>query len=96
MRRMSALAVWLTIAAPFSAWSQTHTAEDEAACTPDVMKLCQQHVPNRQNIIACMVENKRNLSAECHAVFSRPMTPQRAAGDEQQRRRKTPRTHSPD
>ena len=96
MRKLGALAVLLTIAAPFSAWSQSHTAEDEAACTPDVMRLCQQFVPNRQSIIACMVEKKRDLSPECFAVFSRPPSAQRAADEDRRRRRKSPGAHTPD
>ena len=96
MRMLGALTVLLTIAAPLSAMSQSHTAEDEAACSPDVMRLCQQYIPNRQHIIACMLDRKRDLSPECFAVFSRPPSAQRAADDERRRRRKAPSTHTPD
>ena len=94
MRKISALTVLLTIAAPISAGAQAYSQEDEAACTPDVMRLCQQYIPNRPNIIACMLENKRSLSSECQAVFSRPASAQRT-GDDNRRRRK-PGSHSPD
>ena len=95
MRKLGVLTVLLTIAAPFSAWSQTYSQEDEAACTPDVMRLCQQYIPNRQNIIACMVENKRNLGPECAAVFARPPSAQRATDDDRRRQRRAPSTHLP-
>jgi hypothetical protein len=93
MRTLGALAVFLTVGTPFAALSQTHTQEDEAACTPDVMRLCQEHVPNRQAIIACMVQKKPELSPECFAVFSRP--PSQRASDEDGRRRRKPAAHAP-
>jgi hypothetical protein len=89
MRTLGVLAVILIMGAPLAAWAQaeTHTQEDEAACTPDVMRLCQEFVPNRQAIIACMVQKKRELSPECHTVFSRPPT-QRTSDDDRRRRRR--------
>lgn len=95
MRIAGALAVFLTVSTPSVALSQSqdHTAEDEAACTPDVMRLCQEFIPNRTAIIACMVQKKKELSPDCHAVFSRPPS-QRAAEDERRpRRRASP--HAP-
>ena len=96
MRKLGVLAVILTIGAPLAALSQeaTHTQEDEAACTPDVMRLCQEFIPNRQAIIACMVQKKRDLSADCHAVFSRPPA-QRASEEDGSRRRRRPVQHAP-
>jgi hypothetical protein len=76
MRRTAALAVLLAFSAPLSALAQTHSQEDEAACTPDVLRLCQQYIPKRPEIIACLVANKSDLSPACHEVFSRP--PQKA------------------
>jgi hypothetical protein len=93
MRTLGALAVLLTVGAPFAALSQTHTQEDEAACTPDVMRLCQEHVPNRQAIIACMVQKKSELGPECFAVFSRP--PSQRASDDDRRSRRKPLSHAP-
>jgi hypothetical protein len=94
MRTLGALAVLLTIGAPSAALSQTHTQEDEAACTPDVMRLCQEHVPNRQAIIACMVAKKSELGPECFAVFSRPPS-QRASEEDSRRSRRKPLSHAP-
>ena len=36
------------------------------------MRLCQQYIPRRQDIIACLVTNKAQLGPACHEVFSRP------------------------
>jgi hypothetical protein len=45
---------------------------DQQACTDDVFRLCNQFVPDEQRIIACLSQNRRNLSSACQAVFSRP------------------------
>jgi hypothetical protein len=55
--------------APTSANAQ-QTAEQ--ACTPDVMRLCQQFVPDRARIGACLAHNKRQLSPACRSVMSTP------------------------
>ena len=81
MRKSAALAVILTLGAPLAAipmaavgpvLAQSHSAEDEAACTPDVLRLCQQFIPRRAEIIACLVANKTELGPACNEVFSRP------------------------
>jgi hypothetical protein len=72
MRKSAALAVLLIIAAPLATLAQSHSPEDEAACTPDVMALCQQYIPNRQEIIGCLNAKKQELSPACFTVFARP------------------------
>src|SRR4051812_50109158 len=37
-------------------------------CTPDVMRLCSQFIPDRERIIACMKSKRRQLSAGCLAA----------------------------
>jgi hypothetical protein len=93
MRKLGALAFILTIGAPLAAFAQSHSQEDEAACTPDVMRLCQEFVPNRKQIISCMVTKKKDLSPECFAVFSRPASAR--AGDDERRSRRKPTSHAP-
>jgi hypothetical protein len=48
--------------------------DDQAACTPDVMRLCQQDIPDQGRIIACLVRSKLQLSPACSGVFSRAHT----------------------
>ena len=48
------------------------TQADQQACTDDVFRLCNQFVPDEQRIVACLIQNRRNLSLACQAVFSRP------------------------
>jgi hypothetical protein len=68
------LLVGLVIATPASA---QQTAEQ--ACTPDVMRLCQQFVPDHGRIGACLKRNSRQLSPACRSVVSGPKKKQRHA-----------------
>jgi hypothetical protein len=78
MKKFGALAAFLMVANPDSVFAQ-HSSEDEAACTPDVFKLCSEFIPNEQNIVACLTKKKRQLSPGCYRVFSRPASRQNAA-----------------
>jgi hypothetical protein len=51
------------------------TAEERAACTPDVFRLCSSDIPNVERIVACMKRERSKLSPACAAVF-RPQTAQ--------------------
>ena len=45
MRKLIGLAFIIAMSAPLPAFAQSQ--EDQAACTPDVMRLCQQAIPDR-------------------------------------------------
>jgi len=45
--------------------------EEQQACTPDVFRLCGQHIPNVSNIINCLKDQKRHLSVACRTVMDR-------------------------
>ena len=47
-------------------------ANAEQLCTPDVMRLCSDYIPNRESIIACMIRAKAQLSPGCASVFNTP------------------------
>jgi hypothetical protein len=68
---MAALAALLvSIAAVAGANAQYRgTPEMQQACTPDVMRLCNDYVPDVDKIVACMTRNRANLSPACGAVF---------------------------
>lgn len=61
--------------------------EQQMACTPDVMRLCGDQIPDTGRIVACLRQNTRQLSNGCRAVFESnastqqkpPRTPQQAA-----------------
>lgn len=46
------------------------TAEERAACTPDVFRLCASDIPNVSRIVACMKREKSKLSPGCKKVFA--------------------------
>jgi hypothetical protein len=50
------------------------TADERAACTPDVFRLCSSEIPNVTKIIACMKAKKSQLSPKCRAAFNAPKT----------------------
>ena len=71
MKKLALIVAALTIyAGPAIAQSQ----EDQATCTPDVMRLCQQDIPDRDRVIACLVRSKLQLSPACSGVFVRAHT----------------------
>ena len=60
--------------APTAAMAQQYRGSlaDQFACTPDVYRLCGQYIPDQDDIVACLVRNKAQLSSGCGEVFSRP------------------------
>lgn len=71
MKKLVFIIAALAMAAgPASGQSQ----DDQAACTPDVMRLCQQDIPDQGRIIACLVRSKLQLSPACSGVFNRART----------------------
>jgi hypothetical protein len=66
-----ALALALSIAATGAASSQEYrgTWEQQMACTPDVWRLCSEHIPDTGRIVGCLRQNTPNLSNGCRAVF---------------------------
>ncbi|MEA2982052.1 MAG: Cysteine rich repeat [Alphaproteobacteria bacterium] len=69
MRKLIAVAVLLTVAAPLPAIA--YTQADIQACTPDAIRLCQQAFPSESRVILCLVKNKRQLNAACTMAFNR-------------------------
>jgi hypothetical protein len=70
--RLAAAAMLLATLASASAQEPYRgTAADQQACTDDVMRLCNQFVPDEQRIVACLIQNRRSLGPACRAVFSR-------------------------
>ena len=49
------------------------SAEQRAACTPDVFRLCSSAIPNVDRIVACLKQQKSNLSKPCQAVMNSPV-----------------------
>jgi len=47
------------------------TAEERAACTPDVFRLCSSEIPSVSGVIACMKAKRGELSPACKVVVDR-------------------------
>jgi hypothetical protein len=45
------------------------TWEQQMACTPDVMRLCSDQIPDVNRIVACLRQNTPSLGNSCRAVF---------------------------
>ena len=58
-------------AAAAPAWSEEYrgTWEQQMACTPDVMRLCSDQIPDVGRIVACLRQNTAQLGHSCRAVF---------------------------
>ena len=71
MKKLTFIVAALAISAgPAFAQSQ----EDQAACTPDVMRLCQQAIPDRGLVVACLIKSRLQLSPGCSGVVNRART----------------------
>jgi hypothetical protein len=49
------------------------TAEQRAACTPDALRLCSSEIPNIPRIVACLKQNRPNLSKPRQAAMHSPL-----------------------
>lgn len=76
MRVFSALLVSVAMMAPAFAYTQ----EQVAACTPDVMRLCADAIPDEGRIGKCLFQKKKQLSAACTLVFNQAVSARRLAG----------------
>ena len=56
----------IVLAAPVLA----ETAQERAACTPDVMRLCASDIPDADRIAGCLRRQQTLLSAACRTVMS--------------------------
>lgn len=59
----------ITIASPASSEEYRGTWEQQMACTPDVMRLCSDQIPDVNRIVACLRQNTPSLGNSCRAVF---------------------------
>jgi hypothetical protein len=48
------------------------TADEQAACTPDVLSLCFFEIPNEDRIVACLNRKRDRLSQACRNVIDPP------------------------
>jgi hypothetical protein len=62
-------ALALVMAGGSAAFAQAKlTAQEQAACRPDAMKLCSSHVGKPAQMSACLRDHKADLSEACRQV----------------------------
>jgi hypothetical protein len=70
----AAVAAVLCLSAALAGAQQTvqHSGSDDAqaACTPDVFRLCSAEIPSETRIVACLKQKKAKLSPGCRKIFS--------------------------
>lgn len=62
---------------PDSARAEEGTAAERAACTPEVLRLCNEFIPDPTAITECLKRNKPRLEPECRAVFDADSKPKK-------------------
>jgi hypothetical protein len=55
--------------------ASAYTDEQVSACTPDVMRLCADAIPDEGRITKCMVQKKKQVSATCVMVMKKGPSP---------------------
>ena len=76
MRTFCAALLTVVMIAPAFAY----TDEQVQACTPDVMRLCADAIPDQGRITQCMIQKRKQVSATCMLVMKRgPTSSQLAA-----------------
>jgi len=65
MRIFCATLFIVAMMAPASAY----TDEQVSACTPDVMRLCSDAIPDVGRITKCMIQKKKQVGTACMLVF---------------------------
>jgi hypothetical protein len=61
----------VALAASHPASAQPGNPAAEAACTGDAQRLCNQYIPDRRRVAACMSRNRSALSPGCRAFFGK-------------------------
>ena len=71
MRTLCAAFFIVAMMAPASAY----TDEQVSACTPDVMRLCSDAIPDVGRITKCMIQKKAQVSATCMMAMKKGPSP---------------------
>jgi len=46
------------------------SASAKAACMPDALRLCRNHVPNVKNVLLCFGQHREQISNRCRLVLA--------------------------
>jgi hypothetical protein len=70
MAAVCLVATVIGISGARSSFAHSGTADEQSACTPDVLSLCFWDIPSEDKIVACLNKNLNRLSPECHKVIA--------------------------
>jgi hypothetical protein len=62
------------------------SSDAASQCTPDVMRLCNEFIPDADRIVVCLKAKRRQLSPGCHSALS--------GGGSQKAKKRRARRHS--
>ena len=62
--------LWLGLAGVASAQAPQSTINPEQACKDDAFKFCNNDIPDRTKVGACLRRNLRHLSRDCRTVMT--------------------------
>jgi hypothetical protein len=57
------------LASPAAAQAPPQRLDPQQACQPDAFRLCNEAIPDRGKVAACLMKNRRRLSPACHMVI---------------------------
>ncbi len=66
---LTAAGLWLGLAGVASAQAPQSTINPEQACKDDAFKFCNNDIPDRAKVGACLRRNLRGLSKDCRTVM---------------------------
>ena len=84
---LAAAGLWLGLAIAAPAQAQQSTIDPEQACKDDAFRLCNNFIPDRNKVGACLRKNARSLSRDCRTVVM-------GGGGTRKATRKTTHKHS--
>jgi hypothetical protein len=65
---LAAAGLWLGLAIAAPAQAQQSTINPEQACKDDAFRLCNDFIPDRTKVGACLRKKARSLSRDCRTV----------------------------
>lgn len=70
LKSLCTIAAALTLVV--SGWTASaETFEERQACIGDAFRVCWSAIPDRNNVLQCLVENRSRLSPDCREVITR-------------------------
>ncbi len=60
---------FVVTASVFSVPAFAQTQEEIDACTPDAFRLCEEFIPDREKVKACLIRKRGQLSPACRRAF---------------------------